>query len=328
VKRLLLVGLGRFGQNHLRVLSGLDVPLGLVDLHQDALEKARKLVPEARCSRTLAPLLGDAFAADIVVPLQLHAPLATECLEAGLAVFCEKPLATTTDEAHALALLALKRNAVLQTGFVFRYHPAWSATLGLVREGAIGRPHTLRARFTGFKRPRTDGGCATNDAVHFADLASVLFEKPPVSALGVTRDFLGTGREDTAFLDLDFDGGELCHIEASYHAPGRARELLVVGDRGSIAVDFDAQERPVTLHRQSHGGPSAEPESPLVEPGEPLALELEDFLENARRRRQPAADGWAGAQAVAAIEAALVSAREGRKVPVPQVAPLSPSDSL
>ena len=321
MKRLLLVGLGRFGQNHLRVLSGLGVPLGLVDVDQDALEKGRRLVPDARCSRTLAPLLEDAFAANIVVPLPLHAPLATECLEAGLAVFCEKPLAATTEEARAVATLARERRAVLQTGFVFRYHPAWRTALGLVREGAIGRPHTLRARFTGFKRPRTDGGCATNDAIHFADLAAVLFEKPPVSALGVTRDFLGTGREDTAFLALDFEQGELCHIEASYHAPGRARELLVVGDRGSIAVDFDAREKPVTLHRQSHSSPSAEPESPPVEPGEPLALELEDFLENARRGRCPAADGWAGAQAVAAIEAALVSAREGRMVPVPRVAP-------
>jgi predicted dehydrogenase len=177
-----------------------------------------------------------------------------------------------------------------------------------------------------------------NDAVHFADLATLVFEKPPSAALGVTRDFLGTGHEDVAFLALDFEGGELCHVEASYHAPGRARELLIVGERGSIAVDFDAREKPVALYRQAHrleartagfhrtlaslplgSGESVAPETPPAGAHEPLRAELEDFLENARAGRRPEADGWAGAQAVAAIEAALLSAREGRRVPIPQV---------
>lgn len=328
MKRVLLVGLGRFGQNHLRVLSQLEVPLGFVDVDANALEKARQLVPSAKCATELGELLGEASAADIVVPAHLHRPLAARCIEAGLAVFCEKPLAPTTDDARALAQLAHSKNAVLQTGFIFRYHPATLVARGLIVEGAIGKPHTLRAKFTGFKRPRTDGGCAVNDAVHFVDLASVIFEKPPTWAHGVTRDFLGTGDEDVAFLSFDF-GPELCHIEASYFTPERARTVLIVGERGSIAIDYDSKTAPVSLYRQAHRkgadglyvADEAKPETPPVAAREPLRAELEDFLENARNKRRPAADGWAGAQATAAIEAALVSAREGRRVPVTRVAP-------
>jgi predicted dehydrogenase len=327
VKRLLLVGLGRFGRQHLRVLSELEVPLGLVDTDARALAEARETVPSARCSPDLAALLPEAFAADVVVPSFAHRPVVEACLEAGLAVFCEKPLAATTEDAVALARLAEARKAVLQTGFVFRHHPATVVLMDLLGSGAIGAPLLVRARFTGFKRPRTDGGCATNDAVHFADLASLVFGGPALRARGVARDLLGAGTESEAFLALEFGPRQLCHIEASYHVPGREREVLVVGERGAVAIDFDAAE-PVTLHRQSHEkGASgivareAEPERPPVSRGEPLRAELEDFLANARRGARPRADGWAGARATAAIEAALLSAREGRAVSVPQVGP-------
>lgn len=326
MKRVLLVGLGRFGQNHLRVLSEMQVPLGFVDVDRNALEKAHELVPSARCTTDVSELLEEAFAADVVVPAPLHAPLATRCLEAGLAVFCEKPLAPTAKEARALAALADAKKAVLQTGFIFRHHPATLAARSSIAEGAIGKPHTLRGKFTGFKRPRTDGGCAVNDAVHFADLASWIFGKPPRTALGVTRDFLGTGNEDVAFLHFDF-GPELCQIEASYHTPERARQVLVVGERGSIAIDYDEKDAPVKLYRQHHKkgkdgllvADEVKPELLPVAKREPLRAELEDFLANAKEKRRPAADGWAGAQATAAIEAALLAAREGRLVPVPRM---------
>jgi UDP-2-acetamido-3-amino-2,3-dideoxy-glucuronate N-acetyltransferase len=327
MKRLLLIGLGRFGQNHLRVLAELGVPLGLVDPDERALEKARGLAKDAKLAKDARDLLGDAFAASIVVPAHLHRALATTCLEAGLDVFCEKPLAPTLEDARAMASLAEAKGLVLQTGFIFRYHPATVVLRELVAKGAIGKPHTLQARFTGFKRPRTDGGCAINDAIHFVDLASVIFGKPARSALAVTRDFLGTGSEDTAFLTFDH-GPELAHIEASYHTPERARTVLVVGDQGSIRVDYDAKEAPVSLHRQAHKRAGATitadegpRETPAVPAGEPLRLELADFLANAREKRRPPADGWAGAQATAALEAALLSAREGRTIPVPTLNP-------
>ncbi len=329
MKRVLLVGVGRFGENHLRVLSGLGVPLGVVDVDARALERAKVLVPDARCGQDLGELLADAWAASVVVPAREHRAVATRCLEAGLAVFCEKPLAPTTEDACAIAALASASGAVLQTGFIFRYHPATVVARSLIAEGAIGKPHTVRARFTGFKRPRTDGGCAVNDAVHFVDLASTIFGKEPLRAQGATRDFLGTGSEDVAFLAFDY-GPELCHVEASYHTPERARHVLVVGDKGSIAVDYDRKDAPVSLRRQWHerraGGAivaeeAARVETPPVADREPLRAELEDFLENARARRRPGPCGWAGARATAAIEAALRAAREGRIERVPSVGP-------
>lgn len=327
MKRVLLVGLGRFGANHLRVLSELKVPLGVVDVDAKALEKAKKTVPDAKMSQKLEDLLPEAEAASIVVPLPLHKPLATKCLEAGVSVFCEKPLAATAADGRALAELAAKKGLVLQTGFIFRYHPATECMRRLIADGAIGKPQTIQARFTGFKRPRTDGGCALNDAIHFVDMANFVFGEPARSALAVTRDYLGTGHEDVAFLTFDHGHG-LVHIEAGYHTPERARRVLVIGDKGSVLCDYDAQE-PIALYRQAHrkgadGLWTAEEvpaEKPPVEKREPLRAEVEDFLANVREKRRPAADGWAGAQATAAMEAALRSAREGKAVAVERIAP-------
>jgi len=327
MKRVLLVGLGRFGANHLRVLTELEVPLGIVDVDERALEKALEIAPGARAATDVCDLLPEAMAASIVVPAHLHRRLAETCLEAKVPVLCEKPLAPALAEAVALCELADRASCVLQTGFIFHYHPATRILCRLLGQGAIGRPLAIQAKFTGFKRPRTDGGCALNDAVHFIDLANTILGAPARSAQATTRDWLASGHDDVAFLTFDHAPG-IVHIEAGYHTPERARRMLVVGDEGSMICDYDAAE-PIQVFRQAHRkgadglwmAEQVAPERPPVEAGEPLRLEIEDFLANVRERRRPEADGWAGAQATAAVEAALQSAREGKSIQVPRVGP-------
>src|SRR5207253_11378977 len=124
--------------------------------------------------------------------------------------------------------------------------------------------------FQSFKRPRTDGGAAISDGVHFVDLASYLMGKQPRAVTAVTRDYLGRGMEDVAFITLDF-GRETAHIEASYFPAVKKRDLEVVCEAGVVHVDFLAPKEMVRVYAQRHDQKGAEW---MASEGESQAIEV------------------------------------------------------
>jgi predicted dehydrogenase len=320
--KVLLIGLGRWGQVHLKTWRQLGAELLLCDARDDLLAAAQAAGP-CKVAKDYRALLGEADVVDIVTPAPSHFPIAAACLEAGKDVHLEKPLCATAEESYELACLADSLGRVLQVGHVFRFEPAIDAVREVLAAGSLGRVLYLTAHFQSFKRPRTDGGAAISDGVHFVDLASYLVGKQPQAVTATTRDYLGRGMEDVAFITLDY-GREVAHIEASYFPAVKKRDLEVVCEGGVIHVDFLAAKDKVLVYRQKHE-PKAGGEWAATEGGaqtiavgavEPLRRELDAFLRAVAERKTPLADGFAGAHAVAAIEAAFQSAREGRAVPV------------
>ncbi|HVY60283.1 MAG TPA: Gfo/Idh/MocA family oxidoreductase [Planctomycetota bacterium] len=319
--KVLLIGLGRWGQVHLKTWKQLGADLLLCDASDALLEQAR---PSAkRVAKDYLELLDEADVVDVVTPAPSHKAIVERCLEAGKDVHCEKPLTLASDESYALAELAETRGRLLQVGHVFRFEPSVDAVRELIRSGKIGRPRSLAARFMGFKRPRNDGGVAVSDGIHFIDLCSYLLEKQPHKVNATLRDFLGRGMDDAAMISLDY-GREWATIEANYFTPEKKRDLVVMGESGAIVCDMlaKAAER-VKVYAHAHAKKGAEwtaVEGPVTTIGvadeEPLRRELADFVRCHETRSRPSADGYAGAHAVAAIEAAERSAREGRAVAV------------
>src|SRR6266705_1012179 len=102
---VLLVGLGRWGEKHVRVLRELGVDLWVADVSAER--------------RTWAVERGIKSAH--AVP-DFRAAVAEPCLEAGRHCFVEKPLAMTVAEGRALAAAAAEADRVLQVGHIFRFH--------------------------------------------------------------------------------------------------------------------------------------------------------------------------------------------------------------
>ncbi len=323
--RILQIGLGRWGQNHLRTWrklaaeGGASAPELLVcDTRPELLNGLAE-----KTSLDWRELLPEADALDVVTPAPAHTEMVRAALEAGKHVLVEKPLTPRAAEGFALARLARERGCIVQVGHVFRFAPEARAVADAVRAGRVGRVRCAMSRFAGFKRPRTDGGLAISDGVHFVDLLSWLLGRQPAAVTAVMRDFLGRGMDDLALLALDY-GDALGHVEASCFPPEQRRDLVVIGSEGAIVCDFLAKGEKVRLfanvHRAAGDGAfeaAAGEVTPLVAAGEePLAAELRAFHEACRAGRPcaEAADAFAGAAATAVIEAAERSAAEGRRV--------------
>jgi hypothetical protein len=85
----------------------------------------------------------------------------------GKDVFVEKPISLVSSEAKEMTELAQNSGLILQVGHIFRFDPASPWMRDAIAAGRFGQLKVLRARFSGFKRPRHDTGVTFADSIHF-----------------------------------------------------------------------------------------------------------------------------------------------------------------
>ena len=320
--KILLIGLGRWGEKHLRVLSELGVTIWAADLSPERVAWAiRRGVAPDRAVADYRVALGAVDAVDIVTPADSHSDIARTCLAAGRHCFVEKPLARTAADGRRLEAAAAAAGRVVQVGHIFRFHPVTAALREALDAGRIGAVRYATGHFSGFKRPRTDVGITQTDAIHYFDLFAHLFGSPATRVSALQRDFLGRGLDDLSVTIVHY-GDVPAVVEASYFAPGTWRECMIVGERGTLVADYGAST--VTLHLGEHRRRGDAWEA--VETGkeeiptrreEPLRLELQAFLDACAGRVPNTVPASAGVRALEIVEAAERSTRLGQDVSLP-----------
>lgn len=161
--RVLLIGLGRWGEKHLRVLTELGAEVWVADVVEERRAFAIKAgVPRERAVADYRDALPNVEAVDLVTPADSHLTIAGDCLRAGRHCFVEKPLTLTVAEGRELAALVSSTGRVLQVGHIFRFHPVTVALRERLAWGAWGRCDTApaasrassgRGRTSGSPRP-------------------------------------------------------------------------------------------------------------------------------------------------------------------------------
>jgi len=322
--RILLIGLGRWGEKHLRVLRELGADVWVADVSPERLAWAvGQGVPPARALLDHRAALDQVDGVDIVTPADSHLAQATECLAAGRDCFIEKPVTRTLAEAWALAERAGAAKRLIQVGHIFRFHPVTECLRSALASDRIGAVRYATGRFAGFKRPRTDVGVTQTDAIHYFDLFAFLLGRDATAATAVVRDYLGRGLDDLSFSTVEY-GETPVVVEAGYFVPGTHRECVIVGERGSLVADFG--QTIVTAHAGEHRrrGDAWEAvetgvEELKVSGDEPLRRELGAFLDCVARRISPPVDVEAGVRALEVVEAAAQSSRLGRRVSLDEI---------
>ena len=263
----------------------------------------------------------------MVTPAQTHFEICRELLEMGKDVFVEKPI--TLDSAEAMVLTDAAKNAglVLQVGHIFRFDPASVWLREAIAQGRFGQLKMLRAKFSGFKRPRPDTGVTFADSIHFIDLLNFLIGTSPRRVHAVLRDFLERGIDDESLIVLEYDRGDgvaiLATVEAGYHSPGKVREVIIVGKDSSAICDYNVAQYKIKTFDNRHAADSStikaiEGTVHQLEftPEEPLRAELAAFVDSIENRSQPLVDGLDGVNAIRVVEAAVESAPTGNWIDI------------
>ncbi|MYW69689.1 Gfo/Idh/MocA family oxidoreductase [Streptomyces sp. SID8379] len=234
-----LVGCGGFAEFVLDAAAGLP-GLRLAAVADPSAERAARL-GERHGVPALASLdelleRDDVEAVLIATPPATHAAMAMTALRAGRHVFCEKPLATTTEDAAAVAAEARAAGRVLVVDHVLRYNPLLRAVARLTERGLLAP-----ARRFLFENDASDedlgpdhwfwdrahsGGIFVEHGVHFFDAARALIGSDPVSvrATAVRRP---DGPVDMVSADVVHPGGVLAsHLHSFTHAHRAERQLM------------------------------------------------------------------------------------------------------
>ena len=325
--KILQIGLGNFGKNHLKAWAqlGLLPDLTLAEQNQEHWETAATLgLPPSQIICDFHEALEKVDVVDIVTPTASQFSLCSEALKQGKDVFVEKPMTLNAKEAEALVSLVQKTDRRLQVGFGFRYHPVSRYSKEVVAKNRLGKIRYLSGSFMGFKRPRTDVGVTHTDGIHFLDLFNWFLDAFPTEVFAVTRDHFGRGLEDTSIVLLNYPDGTLAKVESGYIQPGKwedqvvpnartTKEIFIAGSERTLEGDYETGC--LTLHdvhfekkNESWAPAFGKGSSPALETATPVDLvasELKDFLEIVQSRTQPGADvissGWALALLIEAI---------------------------
>src|SRR5256714_823477 len=255
-KRILLIGLGRWGANHLRVLQSMPVELFVAERDPERLNSSGVAQSHRTAdARTLFPIIDAAVG---VTPAHTHFEMCRDLLEAGKDVFVEKPITSKSSEAKELTELAKRNGLILQVGHIFRFDPASVWMRDAIAQNRFGEIKMLRANFSGFKRPRQDTGVTFADGIHFIDLFQFLLGASPRRVHAVMRNFLGRDGEmdDESLIVLEYESGDgapiLATIEAGYHRPGKMRELSIVGKNSSAVCDYNVAQYKIKAFENRH----------------------------------------------------------------------------
>jgi len=250
--RLGLIGLGRIGAFHAQTLAGLDAVDSLVVT--DAVPALTKEVAErvgAEPVGSVAELLAAGVDGVLVAAAtDTHPELVLAAVEAGLPVFCEKPLARAVDDAVAVARRVQESGVPVQVGYPRRFDPAFRAARAAVESGELGGLHTVRSTTLDPAPPPAEylaasGGIFRDCAVHDFDAVRWVTGREVVEVYAT-----GSDRGDPLFRDLDdvhtaaailtLDDGTLGVVSNSRGNPrGYDVRLELHGTADSVAAGLD-----------------------------------------------------------------------------------------
>ena len=276
-------------------------------------------------------LLNDQEIDAIYVPLpnHLHRYWVTRALDAGKHVLCEKPLGCNAVEAVTMAEAATRNDRLLMEAQMYRFHPRTRRIEQMVAEGAIGTPRLVRAAFC-FSMPEDvlaaganyrlnsvrGGGALLDVGCYGVGVARLLLNHRVSRVQALALESNGSGIDLHLVGNLDFDGGALASIEASF-CSGLQQTYSVIGSGGAIEVPHDGfipWDRDAVIFHRVGDSDTAEP---IVIPGiDQYRLMVEHFGYRVADGGAPLVTLDDSIRTLAVLDALAESARSGASVQV------------
>jgi len=297
--RIGVIGVGVMGSNHARVLAGLSgVELaGVADPDRTQTEFVSRTLGCPAFASIDELLAAKPDAVTIAAPTDLHHSIALRCIERGIHVLVEKPIASTVEEGREIIAAARAAGVTMMVGHVERFNPAVEAVKDAIRNEQILSIGITRV---GPFPPRMSKvGVVIDLAVHDIDLIrwftdSEIVQVQPQLSSAVAE------REDIALLQFRTASGVLAHINTNWLTPFKARTVTVATRAKYIMGDLLTRQVTECFGFQPDGSYSMRHLS--VGHSEPLRAELTAFIEAVRTGAPPPVTGEEG---VASLDIAI-----------------------
>ncbi len=314
--RIGFLGTGWIGRHRMAamVASGAVEAVAVSDPSPEMVAEALAIAPGAIVCGSLAEML--ALGLDGVViasPSALHAAQSIAALEAGAAVFCQKPLGRDAGENAAVVAAARAADRLLGVDLSYRHTAGMRAIAPLVQGGTLGRLFAIDLTFHNaygpdkpwfYDRAQSGGGCVMDLGIHLVDLAWWLNPGAQVASVDAALyaggvPLAGDAVEDYAAATVRLDNGVTVRLACSWrlHAGQDAViEAAFYGSEGGAALrnvggsfyDFTAEHfrgtarAPLATPPDDWGGRAAVDWAMRLANGARFAAEAQDHVATAR----------------------------------------------
>ena len=262
-----VIGVGSMGREHIsniKVMGGATVT-AISDPHKPSIVAALEMVPGAKVFSDHRALLDSGLIDAVVIatPNDTHADVLKDALATDIAVFVEKPLATTISDLKSILDWDAKRSAMTWMGLEYRFMPPVNEAISRAKEGDAGKIHqiSIREHREPFY-PKIDnwnrftertGGTLVEKCCHYFNLMDLVLGEQPIrvfasggqsvnhldeSYAGVQANML-----DNAYVILEYASGARGMLDLCMFGEGSFdKEILtIVGDKGKIESFLPSQ---------------------------------------------------------------------------------------
>ena len=277
--KIAVIGAGHMGRYHAEKFARLpSVEVTVVDP-----DPARAKIADFRT------ILDQLDAAVVAVPTDRHHEVAIACLEKGLHLLIEKPIAATVEQADALIALASKHGVVLQVGHVERYNPTFKALTA-----RMDRPMFIEAeRLAAFKQRGVEVDVVLDLMIHDLDLA-VALARAEVASVSAGGFRVLTNDIDIANARIEFENGCVANLAASRVSQAAVRKLRVFQHGVYVSADLQGGK----LRYVSQSGGQIEQKDESYAGGDALAEQASSFVSAIENRLPVQVSGSDGRRAL------------------------------
>lgn len=236
-----LVGIGYLGSIHLELLRTLDEfeLVGVYDRNLSRQALIKEKYPDLKVFEGYQELLNEVQAVGIIASTPAHFELAKLAIENQKAVFVEKPICATNQEALALAELLSTRNSHFQVGHVERFNPVYQAFKSLTNNRKID--HFKSERRGTFQQRGSEVSVILDLMIHDIDLLLAQNESEIVH-LSVEAKQKYSAFADEVLAEIAFSNGQKATLFASRIATDRKRSLTLHTELGFYNLDMLNQQ--------------------------------------------------------------------------------------
>lgn len=240
-----VIGVGNMGKHHARnyaELSGVNL-VAIADLDP---KLGESLAKQFNCKyyEDYKDLLKNEKIdlATIAVPTKLHKKVALDCIDRGINILMEKPIAATVSEAKEVIAKAKAKGIKFTVGHIERFNPAVLKLKNMIDKGKLGKITSIVIRRMGPMPSQVkDANVVIDIGVHDIDLLNWFYGALPDSISAAGGNALNKIQQDYATFFLKY-GNCAGTVLANWITPVKIRRMAVSGTKAYAEVNFITQE--------------------------------------------------------------------------------------
>lgn len=243
--KVAVIGVGAMGKNHARIYSELPhtTLCAIADPNPETGQRIATQHDTKHYSDYKEMIEKEQpQAVSICAPTSLHHQIGKYCLEQGVHVLMEKPIAMNIEDGQDLINIAEKQNLKLLIGHIERFNPAVTKVKNMIANGELGTITAIIARRVGgFPAQIKDADISVDLAIHDIDIVNYLLDQLPREvSINKQKNHIEQ-RDDSVEFFLKYEVTS-AYIQTNWITPVKIRKLNITGSEGYLEMDFISQE--------------------------------------------------------------------------------------